>query len=81
MLNIYAQATSNHEYARDEAPPLVGAKPIEAGYTPFDGQSIMVYAIPKNHTTDGFEVKWGFDLSLRDKQFIAAVYPQEVKHE
>lgn len=57
-----------------------GAEPIAAGYTPFDGQSIMVYTIPKNHTTDGFEVKWGYELSPRDKQFIAAVYPQEVKH-
>ncbi|MFN8464008.1 MAG: hypothetical protein U0X20_00595 [Caldilineaceae bacterium] len=81
VLNIYAQASSNHEYARDEAPRLAGADPIAASYTPFDGQSIMVYAIPKNHTTDGFEVKWGAELSPRDKQFIATVYPQEGKHE
>jgi serralysin len=78
VINVCAQASSNHPDERDKTPR--GNDQPEAIYTPFDGQSIMVYAVPKTHTIDGFEVKWGFDLSQRDKEFIAAMYPQDAGH-
>lgn len=41
----------------------------------FDPDSIMVYAIPKELTLDGYEVERTTSLSIRDKLFIAKVYP------
>lgn len=43
----------------------------------FDPDSIMVYPIPKEHTLDGYSVEWRSDLSSRDKEFIASVYPKD----
>jgi serralysin len=42
----------------------------------FDPQSIMIYPILKEHTTNGYEVPWRTQLSALDKQFIAQVYPK-----
>lgn len=42
----------------------------------YDPNSIMVYAISKELTEDGFGVDWQGDLSPMDKEFIAKVYPR-----
>ncbi|KAI0474071.1 hypothetical protein GGR56DRAFT_650152 [Xylariaceae sp. FL0804] len=44
--------------------------------TDFDRHSIMLYPIPRDHTTDGFSVDWNDDLSEADKKFIAEKYPR-----
>ena len=44
-------------------------------FTEFDPKSIMVYAIPKELTLDGFEVRSNTSLSDTDKKFIGTVYP------
>lgn len=44
-------------------------------FTEFDPESIMVYAIPKELTLDGFEVKSNKTLSETDKAFIGTAYP------
>lgn len=44
-------------------------------YSAFDPESIMLYPIPKELTTGGFEVGWNLELSAMDKQFIGKVYP------
>ncbi len=40
----------------------------------FDAQSIMLYPIRKEWTRNGFSVAWNNDLSVGDKEFLAAVY-------
>ena len=50
----------------------------EAGTTnhsEFDPESIMVYPILKEFTTNGVEIPWRTQLSAMDKQWIANVYP------
>ncbi|MBE9008651.1 LysM peptidoglycan-binding domain-containing protein [Pseudanabaenaceae cyanobacterium LEGE 13415] len=44
-------------------------------FSHFDTQSIMLYSIPKELTTNGFEVGWNTDLSETDKAFMGSVYP------
>lgn len=44
-------------------------------FSHFDTQSIMLYAIPKELTTNGFEVGWNRYLSDTDKAFMGAIYP------
>lgn len=41
----------------------------------FDPHSIMMYAVPKGLTNDGFYVDWNNDLSKMDKSFIQGQYP------
>lgn len=43
--------------------------------TSLDPQSIMMYAIPRELTQDGFSVGWNKELSATDKMFIARLYP------
>lgn len=45
-------------------------------FTVFDKESIMLYAIDKKLTLNGFEVGWNNVLSETDKRFIAAQYPK-----
>lgn len=40
-----------------------------------DPRSIMLYPVPKELTTDGFEAGWNSELSEKDKQFIRTLYP------
>jgi hypothetical protein len=82
VINVYAQASTNHDYPRDKAPANIPVlDPIRADQSPsFDGASIMIYTILKEHTLDGFSVAWGYELSEDDKKFIAAMYPQEASH-
>lgn len=44
-------------------------------FSHYDPDSIMHYPVPKELTTNGFEVGWNKYLSETDKAFIAAVYP------
>lgn len=43
-------------------------------FTDFDAKSIMVYAIPPEHTTDGYNVSTNSKLSQTDIQFISTAY-------
>ena len=44
--------------------------------TVFDPESIMLYPVPKEFTTDGFEVKWqNHKLSALDLELAGRVYP------
>lgn len=45
-------------------------------YSQFDEKSIMLYPIPKELTTNGYEVGWNTTLSDTDKQFISSIYPK-----
>jgi len=47
----------------------------ETNFTKVDGESIMMYPIPKNWTTDGFSVGLNSSLSGTDKTFIHEQYP------
>lgn len=44
-------------------------------FSRFDAQSIMLYAVPKELTTNGFEVGWNRSLSATDKAFMGDIYP------
>jgi serralysin len=44
-------------------------------FSNFDTQSIMLYAIPKELTTNGYEVGWNRHLSGTDKAFMGEIYP------
>lgn len=43
-------------------------------FTETDRQSIMAYPVPKEFTTDGFEIGFNTNLSDNDKAFIARMY-------
>jgi hypothetical protein len=43
----------------------------------FDPQSIMLYPIPPEFTTDGFQVGWNNVLSQQDIEFISRCYPKQ----
>lgn len=45
-------------------------------YTRFDPKSIMLYAVDKSLTTNGFSTGWNTELSELDKSFIAQCYPR-----
>ena len=47
----------------------------ETIYTTFDPSSIMVYAIPRELTTNGYAVPWNSQLSATDRAFIRQQYP------
>jgi len=49
--------------------------------TSFDPKSIMVMAVPKEFTLNGFQIQWNSDLSDDDKTFIASkdAYPRPRK--
>jgi len=44
-------------------------------FSRFDTQSIMLYPIPKELTTNGFQVGWNTRLSETDKAFMGTIYP------
>ena len=41
----------------------------------YDPTSIMHYPVPKELTTNGFEVGWNTELSEQDKTFTRKLYP------
>lgn len=48
-------------------------------FTKFDPKSIMLYAVDKSLTKNGFSTDWNTELSEMDKQFIAECYPKSDK--
>ena len=42
----------------------------------FDAQSIMLYPIPNEFTTDDFSVGWNTNISHSDKVFMSGTYPR-----
>lgn len=44
-------------------------------YTRFDPKSIMLYAVDKSLTLNGFSTDWNSALSETDKKFVAECYP------
>jgi hypothetical protein len=48
-------------------------------FSEFDPKSIMIYAIPNEHTIGDYEVGWNKELSEMDKRFIRTCYPFEEK--
>ena len=44
-------------------------------FSQFDTQSVMLYPISKELTTNGFEVGWNWHLSETDKAFMGTIYP------
>ena len=48
-------------------------------FSEFDPKSIMLYAIPNEHTIGDYEVGWNNELSEIDKSFIRTCYPFEEK--
>lgn len=44
-------------------------------FSKFDTKSIMLYSVPKELTTNGFEVKASPHLSQTDKAFMGSIYP------
>lgn len=50
----------------------------EVNYTEqHDPESIMQYPVPNELTLGDFEIGWNTELSERDKEFIARMYPKE----
>lgn len=49
--------------------------PKKVTATAVDGDSIMIYPIPKSWTLDGFSADLNADLSTNDKKLIHRVYP------
>jgi serralysin len=48
-------------------------------FSHFDTQSIMLYPVAKDLTTNGFEIGWNTHLSETDKAFMGSVYPGAAK--
>jgi hypothetical protein len=47
----------------------------QTSFSQLDQSSIMMYPIPKELTTNGFEIGWNRTLSQTDKDFIRQMYP------
>ena len=43
----------------------------------FDAKSIMLYAVPKKLTTNGFSTSWNTAISENDKAFVQSIYPKK----
>jgi hypothetical protein len=71
----YYQRTNNWDHDTVIANVFQKYSAMETNYTAFDPRSIMVYAVPKELTTDGYGVDWNSELSVTDKTFIAQIYP------
>lgn len=48
---------------------------VQTQFCQYDPLSIMHYPVSKQLTLSGFEVRWNFQLSAEDKNFIARMYP------
>jgi hypothetical protein len=48
---------------------------VQTQFCKYDPLSIMHYPVSKQLTLDGFEVRWNFQLSTEDKNFIGRMYP------
>jgi len=75
---VYAlYAEPPNQWTREEVDLNIFSKYAytSTNYSSFDRQSIMLYPIPKELTTDGSSVSWNMELSATDKQYAALLYP------
>ena len=71
----YYRRTNGWDDATTERNVLQAESRDATQFSSFDRDSIMLYAIPKELTTDGFSVGWSTKFSVTDKQFAQTIYP------
>lgn len=71
----YCKNQWDWDEAKVEANIFNQASATTTNYSQFDPQSIMLYWIPAEWTTNGYSVGWNEVLSSMDKQYIAQFYP------
>jgi serralysin len=72
----YYKVTNNWDQARVDTNIFQSyAADLIKGTGKVDPQSIMMYPIPKELTTNGYSAGWNRQLSATDKQFIKTLYP------
>lgn len=74
---VYAYYAQTQGWNRQDVNQNLFAKysSTQTQYCRYDPASIMHYAVPKQLTLDGFEVRWNYLLSTEDKAFINRMYP------
>jgi hypothetical protein len=76
--NVYAYyAGPPNEWTKEQVDQNIFARFswLSTNYSSFDRQSIMLYPVPKEFTTDGTEIPWNLELSAIDKQYASLFYP------
>ena len=68
--------TSGWSEAQTETNVLAGVSGSQFLASAFDPQSIMLYPIPAELTTDGYSTQWNYTLSDGDKALAAQLYPK-----
>ena len=77
VYNYYAAPPNNWDRATVDNNLFKRYSVSETSFTQFDTQSIMIYAIPPEFTSDGFSVGWNVKLSDNDTCFVGRVlYPK-----
>ena len=71
----YYKRQDNWDEAQVQMNIFDQASASTTNFSAFDPQSIMLYAIPRELTTNGYSVGSNRKLSSIDKQFIATFYP------
>ena len=71
----YYHRTQGWSAAETEEQVLQAESKDATQYSKFDRDSIMLYAIPAQLTTDGFSTDWNTQLSPTDKEFAKILYP------
>ncbi len=70
----YAEPPNSWSRAKTDANFFSKYDPSKVRRTDFDESSIMMYAVDKEFTTDGYSTEWNSSLSPMDKELIADVY-------
>ena len=68
--------TNGWSAAQTELNVLAGVSGSQFLASAFDPQSIMLYPIPAELTTDGYSTQWNYMLSDGDKALAAQLYPK-----
>jgi serralysin len=71
----YYRRTNGWDEATTVSNVLQAESKDETQYSKFARDSIMLYAIPAQLTTDGFSTDWNTQLSPTDKEFAKILYP------
>ncbi|MBI3138593.1 MAG: hypothetical protein HYZ15_08420 [Sphingobacteriales bacterium] len=71
----YAQAPNNWSRAQVDQNIFSKFSYTTTNYSSFDRQSIMLYPVPAELTTDDSHIDWNGQLSPVDKQYAALYYP------
>jgi hypothetical protein len=74
VLDYYKKA-DNWDASTVQANIFDQASASTTNFSQFDPQSIMLYSIPAELTTNGYAVGWNRVLSSVDKQYIGMFYP------